>query len=84
MSVNQRHAIDQKKVQKFGSYFGTIDFEVNQVSQAVLEARKQDTKAGKLLIGEKEFECTLAELDRIIETCQTAKAVFFQKYRLGL
>jgi hypothetical protein len=84
MSVNQRHAIDQKKVQKFGKHFGSIDFEVGPISHAVLELNRQDTKAGKFLIGGKEFDCTLAELDRIIETCQTAKEVFFQKYRLGL
>jgi len=84
MSVNQRHALDQNKMQKFGTYFGSIDFEVNSVSQAVLEGKRQDTRAGKLLIGGKEFDCTLAELDRIIETCQTAKAVFFQKYRFGI
>lgn len=84
MSVNQRHGIDQKKVEKFGNYFGSIDFELNSVSQAVLELRRQDTKAGKFLIGGKEYECTLAELDRIIETCQLAKQSFFQKYRFGL
>lgn len=84
MSVNQRHALDQKKAQKFGDYFGSIDFEVSSVSKAVLEGKKQDTKAGKLLIGGREFECSLAELDRIIETCQTAKTVFFQKYRFGI
>jgi len=84
MSVNNRHAIDQNKVKKFGNYFGSIDFEVNSISQAVLEAKRMDTRAGKLLIGGKEFECTLAELDRIIETCQNAKVIFYQKYRFGL
>jgi hypothetical protein len=84
MSVNQRHAIDQNKVKRFGNYFGSIDFEVNSVSQAAIEAKRMDTKAGKLLIGGREFECTLAELDRLIETCQNAKVVFYQKYRFGL
>lgn len=84
MSVNQRHALDQKKVQKFGNYFGSIDFEVNTVSKKLLEANRQDTKAGKLLIGGKEFDCTLMELDRIIETCQAAKEIFFQKLKFGL
>lgn len=84
MSVNQRHSLDAKKVQRLGNYFASIDFEVSSTSSAILEARRQDTKAGKFLIGGKEYECTLAELERIIETCQLAKQTFFQKYRFGL
>lgn len=84
MSVNMRYGLDHKKVQKLGAYFGSIDFEVNSASEATITTKKQDTNAGKFLIGGKEFDCTLAELDRIIETCQLAKLVFFQKYRFGV
>lgn len=84
MSVNQRFGMDPDKTKHLGRNFSTIDFEVNPASRHNLKVKGEDAIAGKLLIGGKEFNCTLAELDRIIETCQLAKTVFWQKYRLGV
>ena len=83
MSVNLRFGIDPDKTRHLGNLFGSIDFEVSSTSKGLLESRGENATAGKFLIGGKEFQVTLAELDRIVETCQTAKSVFFQKYRFG-
>lgn len=83
MSVNLRYGINQEKTKHLGRLFGSIDFEVASTSKPVLESRGENATAGTLLIGGKEFQVTLAELDRIVETCQTAKTVFFQKFRFG-
>lgn len=83
MSVNHSYGINQEKVKHFGKLFGSIDFEVASTSKRILESRQENATAGTLQIGGKEFQVTLAELDRIIETCQNAKMVFFQKYRFG-
>ena len=84
MSVNSRFGINPEKTQKFGKLFHTIDFDVHSASKSVLEQRQMDTFAGNFIIGGKEFKVTLEELDRIIETCQTAKTVFLQKYRFRM
>lgn len=83
MSVNLKHAINEEKTKVFGKLFHTIDFEVESTSEQILMQRKMDTFAGKFQIGNHEYLVTLEELDRIIETCQTAKTVFLQKYRFG-
>ncbi len=85
MSINARHAIDNERVTKsYGSMFGTIDFEPNEISKQVLQMEGNKANAGKFHIGGKEFNVTLAELDRIIETCQNAKSVFWQKFKFGV
>lgn len=84
MSVNLRFGIDEEKVKRHGPIFSSIDFELNQTSKQNLQFKGENATAGKFLIGGKEFPCTLAELDRIIETCQLAKNVFWQKYRFGV
>ena len=85
MSINSRYAIDQEHVNKgFGSNFGSIDFDVNSTSKERLELRGGKTIAGTFHIGGKEFELTLSELDRIIETLQTAKSIFYQKFRFRI
>lgn len=84
MSVNTTHGMNPAKVKRFGNLFGTIDFDViDHPNKTQLERFGNDTIAGTLQIGGKEFELTLAELDRIVETCNIAKTVFFQKYRFN-
>lgn len=84
MSVNMKYGMDQTKVRKYGKLFGTIDFELNdQVSSEVIKVKQQDTLIGEFLIGEKRFPVTLAELDRIIETAETARSVFHKSYSMG-
>lgn len=85
MSINSRYAINQEAVSKgFGPNFGSIDFDVNSTSKELLEVRGGKTVAGTFYIGGKQFELTLAELDRAIETLQTAKSTFYQKFRFRL
>lgn len=84
MSVNTTVGMNPAKVKRFGNLFGTIDFNViEHPNKTQLERFGNDTLAGTLQIGGKEFELTLAELDRIVETCNIAKTVFFQKYRFN-
>jgi len=84
MSVNLKYAINEEKVKHLGKYIHSIDFEVVTPNKTTLERLGGGTVAGKLSIGNKEFELTLAELDRISETCQIAKQVFNQKYKFGM
>lgn len=44
----------------------------------------QNCKLGEKNIKGSLFDLTNSELNRIIETCYTAKNTFFQKYRFGL
>lgn len=82
MSINLRHGIDNEQTtKKFGPTFGSIDFEPATITKEVLSSQGQKSNAGTFYIGGKSFNVTLAELDRIIETCQSAKTVFFQKFR---
>lgn len=84
MSTNHRYAVNQDRVEHLGNYHGSIDFEVKSTSKLGIQRTGQGTPAGKLTIGTKEFELSLAELDRLIETCQNAKTIFFQKYRMRM
>lgn len=84
MSVNLRYGQDEKRTRHLGHLFSTIDFDVESSNKSILEARGKNTTAGTLQIGGKEFKLTLGELDHLIETCQTARSTFFQKYRFGL
>lgn len=84
MSVNLKGAIDPKKTKHLGPLFPTIDFKVNSTNKSILESRRKNTPAGTLEIGGREYTLTIGELDHLIETCQLAKQVFFQKYRLGV
>lgn len=83
-SLNMAHAYDPERVKRFGKLFGTIDFEMNeQLSGEVIRQRRSDTKVGSLKIDGKEFGVTLAEVDRLIETLNSAKDVFYKGYTLG-
>jgi len=83
-SLNMAHAYDPDRVKRFGAIFGTIDFEMNELlSGEVIRQRRSDTKVGSLKIDGREFTVTLAEVDRLIETLNAAKEVFYKGYTLG-
>lgn len=84
MSVNLKYAVDQRKVANLGKYIASMDFEVNSTSKENLQRVGQGTNAGVLSIGNSEFQLTLAEVDHLIQTLQSAKHVFFHKYRFGM
>jgi hypothetical protein len=76
--------MDPKKVRRYGSLFGTIDFTLNPnlTEQNFVEERKKAI-VGHFKIGNKEFPVTASELDRISETCETALTVLSKKHKLG-
>jgi hypothetical protein len=84
MSLNMTNAMDQKKIRRFGKLFGTIDFDIKEnINPDVIKQKRSDTIVGKFHIAGKSFEVTLAELDRIIETAETAKSSFQKSYSMG-
>jgi hypothetical protein len=86
MSVNLIHAINGDKVKRFGQLWPTIDFEhraSGELNADAIQQRYTDTVIGDFLIGGKRFQITLKEIERVIETLQTAQQVFRQKYRMG-
>lgn len=85
MSINQSFALNPSKMKKFGSLFGTIDFEpMTGISRAVLQNLRGDTVVGTFSIGDTNHNVTIAELDRIIETATSAKEGFQRRYILGI
>lgn len=85
MSINARHGIDNEQVTKsYGPVFGSIDFEPTPITKELFQMKGNKSNAGTFHIGGKQFNLTLAELDRVIETCQNAKSVFWQKFKFGV
>ena len=61
-----------------------IDFEINsELSTEQIKSRQGDTPVGAFQIDDKNFDVTLAEIDRIIETAQSAKSTFLKSYSMG-
>lgn len=84
MSLNQSFAMDKNKVKRYGKVFGSIDFKLKQnISQELIKRQKPDLVIGSFYIAGKEIPVTLAELDRISETCEIAKSVFRKNYIMG-
>lgn len=84
MSLNMTHAMDQTKAKRYGSLFGTIDFNLNEnLSSDKIRNRKADTIIGNFEIGGNSYLITLAELDRIIETAESARSTFYKSYTMG-
>lgn len=84
MSLNMTHTMDQNKVKRYGSLFGSIDFNIDSnLTSDKIKNRRGDTVIGSFEIGGKTFPVTLAELDRIIETAESAKSTFFKSYTMG-
>jgi len=49
-----------------------------------LDAISEEAKFGECWIHGIQYDCTKKELERIVETCNLAKQVFFSKYRFGM
>ena len=85
MSINSRHAIDQKKVRRYGRHYGSIDFECNQQISADLFSKSPEKPViGTFMIGGKSYEVTWDELELIEETAKTARETTMKRYRLGM
>lgn len=81
--INQSIAMDEKKTRHLGKLFNTIDFEFIDTNLQMIEKFQGDTPIGNFLIGGKEFQITLNEVEQIENTMKMAKTIFAQKYRLG-
>lgn len=76
MSVNLVYAIDQRKVQHLGRYFGSIDFIVNSApSKAVFNRMGKTVVVGSLKIGVRSYSLNLDQLDNLIIDCYHADPV---------
>jgi len=83
--VNNTAMYDQKKVERNGKLYGTIDFDVNEnVSQEMFEKVPEKPIIGRLEIGGKRFDVTFQELDMLQETIHEAKKVVLMRYRMGM
>ena len=81
--VNNTAAYDQKRVRKYGKLYGSIDFEIGDISEHYFENNEKPV-VGKLHIGGKTFDVTYQELDMIARTMNTAKDTVNRKYKMGL
>ena len=85
MSVNSRFAMDQKKVKKFGQFYGSIDFDSDdRVSAQIFANNPSMPVVGKFCIGNHEYGVTMDELEHIEQTCKSAREVILKRYRFGL
>jgi len=85
MSLNQSYAMDQKRVKAYGRIFGSIDFEVKDgIAKEVFTRDRKKTIVGTIHLDGRSFDLTLAEIQRIAETCNNAADVVMKKYRLSL
>lgn len=84
MSLNMTNGMNPKKVERFGRLFGTIDFEVsNTLTNEQLQKTGRRSIVGEFKIGGHSFPITLEELDRLIETAESATSVINKGYRIG-
>ena len=85
MSVNSRYAINEKKVQRFGKLYSSIDFDGSDSLTAEQFYTRNDYQVvGEFCIGKQKFPITFKELDRIEETCKEAKSALQRAYQIGL
>ena len=84
MSINQRYAINQQKVKKYGQYYGSIDFECNpNITAKSFKEDLRNIKAGKFEIAGRAYNVTWAEMTHIIRTLQDAQEAMIKSYRFG-
>ena len=84
MSINQSYAINQKKVKRYGKYFGSIDFECNRdITAKSFKNDLRNIEAGSFEISGRQYKLTWAEMTRIIETLKDAQEVLVKSYRYG-
>ena len=84
MSINHSYAMDQKKVRRYGKYFGSIDFECNpDITAKQFKDDLRNVTTGKFEIAGRSYDVTWAEMNRIIETLQDAQEALIKSYRYG-
>ena len=84
MSINGRHAINQKVARRYGKLWGSVDFECNQnVSADAFHDNPDRPTVGQFMIGGKRFDVTMEELNYIQQTAKDAQDVVMKRYRLG-
>lgn len=85
MSINNKFAVDQDKVRKYGKFYGSIDFECNdKVSALVFKNDPKRPPIGEFYIGNSSFEVTIDELELIEQTAREARETVMKRYRLGM
>ena len=85
MSVNSRYAINEKKVQRFGKLYSSIDFDGSDNLTAEQFYTRNDYQViGEFCIGKQKFPITFKEIERIEETLHEAKNAQHRSYQLGL
>lgn len=85
MSVNNRYAIDEKRVKRFGKLYSSIDFDISDNLTAEQYFTKNDYQPiGKFFIGKNSFEVTFKELEKIQETVYEARQAMERAYQIGL
>jgi len=85
MSVNSRYAIDEKRVQRFGKLYSSIDFDgSDNLTAEQFYTRNDYQVVGEFCIGKQKFPITFKELDRIEETCKEARSALQRAYQIGL
>ena len=85
MSVNSRYAINEKRVQRFGKLYSSIDFDgSDNLTAEQFYTRNDYQVVGEFCIGKQKFPITFKELDRIEETCKEAKSALQRAYQIGL
>ena len=84
MSINQSYAINQKKVRRYGKYYGSIDFECNpNITRKSFKDDLRNIEAGTFEISGRQYKLTWAEMTRIIETLRDAQEAMVKSYRYG-
>jgi hypothetical protein len=84
MGINHRYGYDQKRTRRYGALFSSIDFELSEELTVDDYQKKSEIKPiGAFCIGNKKFNVTFKELQRILETAQSAEASLRKKYRMG-
>jgi len=85
MSVNSRYAINEDRVKRFGKLYSGIDFDVAKTLTAdQFRTRNDYQPIGNFVIGNKSFNITFKELERIEETCREARGALESAYQIGL
>tara|TARA_B100000085_G_scaffold245513_1_gene238716 strand:- start:184 stop:450 length:267 start_codon:yes stop_codon:yes gene_type:complete len=85
MSINQISAINPNKSRRYGKFYGSIDFTINEsLSANAIKTDLKNQPAGEFEIGGRKYELTWAEMNRIIETMQDGQDAIMKTYRYGL
>lgn len=85
MSVNQSFSFNNSRAEKMGNHFSSIDFEINpDLTSEIVKSSTTKCKVGSFSISNKKFDLNLNEINRIIETLESAKEIYIKKYKLGI